>query len=80
MNSFSSFIINGLIRNDTTVENYYFTEHILKESNSLLLKSQQKPIKKGIANMIKLHSTGAIALPIEMKVQLLASSRDVIHS
>lgn len=30
--------------------------------------------------MVKLHATGAIALPVEMRIQLLASSRDVIHS
>jgi heme/copper-type cytochrome/quinol oxidase subunit 2 len=37
-------------------------------------------MKKGIANMIKIHANGSIALPIEMRIQLLASSRDVIHS
>jgi hypothetical protein len=37
-------------------------------------------MKKGIANMVKIHANGAIALPIEMRLQVLASSRDVIHS
>lgn len=44
------------------------------------LKSQFRPMKKGIANMVKIHANGAIALPIEMRLQVLASSRDVIHS
>ena len=30
--------------------------------------------------MIKLHATGAIAMPIEIRLHLLASSKDVIHS
>jgi hypothetical protein len=49
-------------------------------NNLNFTKSQFKPMKKGIANMIKIHANGSIALPIEMRIQLLASSRDVIHS
>ena len=30
--------------------------------------------------MLRLHATGAVALPIEVRLQILASSRDVIHS
>jgi heme/copper-type cytochrome/quinol oxidase subunit 2 len=30
--------------------------------------------------MLRLHSTGAVAMPIEVRLQVLASSRDVIHS
>ena len=30
--------------------------------------------------MLRLHATGAIALPVEIRLQILASSRDVIHS
>ena len=30
--------------------------------------------------MIRLHATGAIALPCEIRLQILASSKDVIHS
>ncbi len=37
-------------------------------------------MKKGVSNMIKLHATGAIAMPIEVRLHLLASSKDVIHS
>jgi heme/copper-type cytochrome/quinol oxidase subunit 2 len=45
-----------------------------------LYKSQYRPLKKGITNMIRLHATGAIAMPIEIRLQVLASSKDVIHS
>jgi hypothetical protein len=43
-------------------------------------KNQFRPMKKGVVNMIRLHATGAIALPVEMRLQVLASSKDVIHS
>jgi len=48
--------------------------------NSELYKSQFRPLKKGISSMLRLHATGAIAMPIEIRLQVLASSRDVIHS
>jgi hypothetical protein len=48
--------------------------------NSELLKSQFRPLKKGISSMLRLHATGAVAMPIEIRLQVLASSRDVIHS
>ena len=48
--------------------------------SSELYKNQYRPMKKGVTNMIKLHSTGAIALPIEIRLHILASSKDVIHS
>ena len=45
-----------------------------------LLKNQYRPMKKGVANMVKLHATGAVAMPIETRLHILASSKDVIHS
>ena len=30
--------------------------------------------------MLRLHATGAVAMPVEVRLQILASSRDVIHS
>jgi hypothetical protein len=48
--------------------------------NTDIYKNQYRPMKKGVANMIKLHATGAIAMPIEIRLHLLASSKDVIHS
>jgi hypothetical protein len=49
-------------------------------SNSELFKNQYRPMKKGVTNMIKLQATGAIAMPIEIRLHILASSKDVIHS
>ena len=48
--------------------------------NAELYKSQFRPLKKGISSMLRLHATGAVAMPIETRLQVLASSRDVIHS
>jgi hypothetical protein len=45
-----------------------------------LLRNQYRPLSKGVSNMIKLHATGAIAMPIETRMHILASSKDVIHS
>ncbi len=62
---------------------YYFFSNNYNNSlqfNSELYKNQYRPMKKGITNMIRLHATGAIALPIEIRLQVLASSKDVIHS
>jgi len=62
---------------------YYFFDYKFLTSNNVnseLFKNQYRPLKKGITNMIRLHATGAMALPIEIRLQLLASSKDVIHS
>lgn len=45
-----------------------------------LAKNPHRPLRKGISSMLRLHATGAIAMPIEVRLQILASSRDVIHS
>jgi len=49
-------------------------------SNDLLYKDQHRPLKKNITSMLRLHGTGAIAMPVDVRLQILASSRDVIHS
>lgn len=63
----------------------YFSILNIGDLNSLkpnlsLYKNQYRPMKKGVTNMVKLHATGAIAMPIEVRLHLLASSKDVIHS
>jgi hypothetical protein len=45
-----------------------------------LYRNQFRPLRKGVSSMLRLHSTGAVAMPIEMRLQILASSKDVIHS
>lgn len=61
---------------------YFFSNNSsnTKSFNSDLYKNQYRPMRKGITNMIRLHATGAMALPIEIRLQILASSKDVIHS
>lgn len=49
-------------------------------SNYDLYKSQYRPMRKGITNMIRLQATNAIAMPTEIRLHILASSKDVIHS
>ena len=49
-------------------------------NNMDFYKNQFRPMKKGVTNMIRLHATGAIAMPIEIRLHVLASSKDVIHS
>jgi hypothetical protein len=49
-------------------------------NNQELYRSQYRPLKKGISNMLRLHGSGAVAMPLEIRLQILASSRDVIHS
>lgn len=60
---------------------YFFNTSSRKVSNNLeIYKNQYRPLKKGISSMLRLHATGAVAMPIEIRLQVLASSRDVIHS
>jgi hypothetical protein len=61
---------------------YFFNENwdMKLGNNGDLFKSQHRPMRKGITNMLRLHATGAIAMPIEIRLQILASSKDIIHS
>jgi len=67
--------------------NEYLFFHFVDQSSVLgmgnrseMRKSQFKPLKKGISSMMRLQGTGAVAMPIEIRLQILASSKDVIHS
>jgi hypothetical protein len=55
-------------------------KNIKIDNNFDLYKNQYRPMKKGIVNMIRLHATSAIAMPIETRLHILTSSKDVIHS
>lgn len=44
------------------------------------LTSQYQPLRKGIANMIRIQADKAIAMPVETRLQILAVSKDIIHS
>jgi hypothetical protein len=77
---------SGLPINMNLVTNYllvYFTGYSNSSNlnnDSELLRNQYRPMKKGVSNMVKLHATGAVAMPTETRLHLLASSKDVIHS
>ena len=83
--------MNNLMENSSLnlsgLSNYLFFYLFGADNNSSALgknmdlyKSQFRPMKKGVTNMIRLHATGAIAMPIEIRLHILASSKDVIHS
>jgi hypothetical protein len=72
---------------NSTLLNEYFLFYLfgiqtplLRQGQLELVKNTQRPMRKGITNMLRLHATGAVAMPIEIRIQILASSRDVIHS
>jgi hypothetical protein len=73
--------INFNALNNYFIHLFGFTENYGKiEGNSELYKSQYRPMRKGITNMIRLQATNAIAMPTEIRLHILASSKDVIHS
>jgi hypothetical protein len=77
---------SGLPFNINFITNYlllYFSGYtnINSVGNDVeLLRNQYRPMRKGVSNMVKLHATGAVAMPIETRLHILASSKDVIHS
>jgi hypothetical protein len=79
-------IFFGLNINFDLLTNYFIQlmgyryDHKSLSRNSYLYKSQYRPMKKGVVNMIRLQATNAIAMPTEIRLHLLASSKDVIHS
>lgn len=50
------------------------------ELNTYAYRNQYRFMRKGITSMVRLQATGAIALPTEVRLHILASSKDVIHS
>jgi hypothetical protein len=86
-NTLSSFLTTSYLTTQislylTTIMQFFSnnTPVSFATSNTELLRSQYRPMRKGITNMIRLHGTGAVAMPIEIRLQVLASSKDVIHS
>jgi len=71
---------------NTTLLNEYFLFYFFStDSNKIgnneeLYKNPYRPLRKGVSSLLRLHATGAIAMPVEIRLQILASSRDVIHS
>jgi len=44
------------------------------------IKSAYQPLKKGISNMIRIQADKAVAMPTDTRLQILAVSKDIIHS
>jgi heme/copper-type cytochrome/quinol oxidase subunit 2 len=82
LNDFKNLIYTTRLTNNSTFpSSSYFNLNKLEHSwIQPLMKNQYRPLRKGINNMLRLHATGAIAMPIEIRLQILASSKDVIHS
>ena len=81
----SNIFYNELPINHTLFNNYFtyltgLTNYNGLGNSSNLFKSQYRPMKKGIINMIRLQATNAVAMPIEIRLHIMASSKDVIHS
>lgn len=56
--------------------NSKINENIITGNN----KSQYNHMKKSISNMLRLQPTKSISLPTDTKIQILAWSKDIIHS
>jgi hypothetical protein len=52
----------------------------LPGSSNLTKISQYQPLRKGIVNMIRIQADKAIAMPTDTRLQILAVSKDIIHS
>ena len=73
--------VNATFLNDFLIYHLFGLQNSYKNGNAVeLYKNPYKPLRKGISSMLRLHATGAIGMPIEVRLQILASSRDVIHS
>jgi len=50
------------------------------KNDTMLLKSQYQPLRKGIVNLIRIQADKAVAMPTDTRLQILAVSKDIIHS
>jgi hypothetical protein len=80
LNVFDNSLNTSILTNYILFYFFNFKEVNITKQNQELFQNQYRPMRKGISNMIRLHATGAIAMPTEIKLQILASSKDVIHS
>ena len=71
---------NTRLINDYVLFYFMYNDTNTLKNNYELYKNQFRPLRKGVNSMLRLHATGAIAMPIEIRLQILASSKDVIHS
>ncbi len=74
--------LNYNLKDGEVDKDYLFNSKNTKwfPKNYDLYKSQYRPMRKGVTNMIRLQATNAVAMPTEIRLHILASSKDVIHS
>jgi heme/copper-type cytochrome/quinol oxidase subunit 2 len=51
-----------------------------RKIDNFTIKNPYQPLKKGIHNMIRIQADKAIAMPTDTRLQILAVSKDIIHS
>jgi hypothetical protein len=72
--------IANFCKNKTIFFKKYTSLNSTYETDNLTLKSQYQPLRKGIVNMIRIQADKAIAMPTDTRLQILAVSKDIIHS
>lgn len=71
--------INPILNEFKNLSQYSLTSS--KSLTNLSIKqSQYQAMRKGITNMLRIQADKAIAMPIETRIQILAVSKDIIHS
>lgn len=68
------------LKNENTKTPRNLSNYTNTVNSNLILKSQYQPLKKGITNMIRIQADKAIAMPTDTRIQILAVSKDIIHS
>ena len=63
-----------------SVDTSYIRQNDTYITENTITKSQFKPLKRGISNMIRIQSDKVISLPADTRIRVLASSKDIIHS
>lgn len=70
--------------NSTESSKFRSPKHILLSNLGITKKpaltSPYQPLKKGIVNMIRIQADKAVAMPTDTRIQILAVSKDIIHS
>ena len=72
--------VNAALVNDYTFLYFLYGNTVKGDQTSELYRNQYRPLRKGVNSLLRYHATGAVAMPIEVRIQILASSKDVIHS
>nr|YP_011027846.1 cytochrome c oxidase subunit 2 [Euplotes cristatus]UPM52056.1 cytochrome c oxidase subunit 2 [Euplotes cristatus] len=60
--------------------NTYYSTPSQPSTDAMPQVSQYQPLKKGIVNMIRIQADKAVAMPTDTRLQILAVSKDIIHS